>query len=55
MKGEILTAKVNSIIGILFVGSFAFGAALIIWSTAHNKNPLERAFLKYLTDCTYMC
>ena len=55
MKGEILTARVNSFIGCLFVGSFALGAGLIIWNVAHNENPLEQAFLKYLTDCTYMC
>lgn len=55
LQEEIFSAKVNSLIGCLFVGSFALGAALIIWTTAHNENPLEKVFLKYLTDCTYMC
>ena len=47
MKGEILKARINSFIGILFVGSFALWASVIIWQAAFDENPLVNAFMKY--------
>ena len=44
MKEDILKTRVNSIIGIFFVGSCALVASLLIWQTAHGYNPLERVF-----------
>ncbi len=47
LKEEILKAKVNSFIGIVFVGSFALWAGIIIWQTAFEENPLVNTFLSY--------
>ena len=47
MKEDILKAKVNSFIGILFVGSAALWAGIIIWQVAFDENPLVNAFEKY--------
>lgn len=47
MKGDILKARINSFVGILFVGSFALLAGIIIWQVAFNENPLVQAFEKY--------
>ena len=42
-----MKAKVNSFIGILFVGSAALWAGIIIWQVAFDENPLVNAFEKY--------
>jgi len=47
MKGDILKARVNSIIGILFVGSFALWASMLIWQAAFDESPLTNVFVKY--------
>lgn len=47
MKGDILKARVNSFIGILFLGSAALYAGVIIWQTAFDENPLVNVFEKY--------
>jgi hypothetical protein len=44
MKGDILKARVNSTIGVLFVGSFALLASVIIWESSFDYNPLAKAF-----------
>jgi hypothetical protein len=47
MKGELLKARVNTAIGILFVGSFALWATIMILQFAFNQNPIADAFIKY--------
>jgi len=42
-KHEILLSNVNTLLGTIFVASFAFGAGLLIWNAAFGTNPLEKA------------
>lgn len=35
--------SVNSFISLVFVGSFALGAALLIWDAAEMDNPIANA------------
>ena len=39
-NATILGSWVNPVISLLFVGSFALGAGLIIWHTAFGENPI---------------
>ena len=48
MQGEIFNARVNSWVGVFFIGSFALGASLIIWHTAYGENPLANALVPYV-------
>ena len=54
MRDDIWHSKVDSIIGILFVGSFALGAVLIIWQAAFNENPLANAMAAEMTAETQL-
>ena len=45
----IVEAKVRSWLGVLFLGSFALGASLLVWHVAHNTDPLTNALVPYVT------
>lgn len=45
IKHEVLLSDVGTFVGLLFVGSFALGAGLIIWHAAFGNNPLEAVLL----------
>lgn len=47
IKGDIFKRQVNSIVGMVFVGSFALWTGVIIWQTAHHENPIAKAFEQY--------
>lgn len=44
LRDSIWQSRVNSFLGILFIGSFAFGAGLLIWHAAYGENPVANAF-----------
>lgn len=50
LKGEILKSRVNSFVGILFVGSAALYASLLIWQSAHGYNPLTQVFEEHFVS-----
>jgi hypothetical protein len=41
---DIFRSWVNPFISLMFVGSFAFGAFLIVYDTAFGNNPVADAF-----------
>lgn len=47
---NILTARINTIIGALFLGVFAFSAGLIIWHTASGETNLVKALSIHMDD-----
>jgi hypothetical protein len=49
MKGELLTARVNTFIGTLLLLSVTLALCLVVWQAAHGNNPLEEAFVKRLS------
>ena len=54
MRDSIWRSKVRSLIGIMFIGSFALGAGLIIWHAASGKNPVEEAFTLEIANETQL-
>lgn len=50
MDESILRSKVNAFLAAVFVGSFALGAILLVWSTALGHNPLADAFAKIIVS-----
>lgn len=54
MKEAILKARVNSFIGIMFLGTCALVASLLIWQTAHGYNPLAKVFEARLSGVVEM-
>lgn len=48
MKGELLTARVNTFIGTLLLLSVTLALSLVVWQAAHGKNPLEETLVKRL-------
>ena len=46
IRDSILRSNVNTVLALMFVGTFAFGAGLIIWHTALGTDPVEQAFAK---------
>jgi len=50
LQADIFRTRVNTIVGILFVGSFAFGAGLIIWHAAFGVNPVENVLYASLIE-----
>ena len=53
-ENRILSASVNSFVGILFVASFALGAGLLIWDTAFDRNPVSDAFAAIIISETQL-
>jgi len=54
MRRSVWQSQVNGILSLLFVGTFAVGAMLIIWQKAFNDNPLADQFQKYTTQETQL-
>lgn len=47
---DIFRSWVNPFLSILFVGSFALGAFLIVYDTAFGQNPVANAFASVVTQ-----
>ncbi len=49
---NLLKSRVNTVLGTLFLASWAFACCLLIWTFAHNDNPLATVFAKALYEDT---
>jgi len=49
MSTSLLSQRINTIIGTLFLGSFALGAILIVLNAADSSNPIAEAMLAQMT------
>lgn len=46
---SLLNQKINTVIGVIFLGSFALGASLIMLNAAELSNPIAEAMLANTT------
>lgn len=46
-RGQAISLKsnINSVIALMFVGSFALMCGLMVWNSAFGENPVEKIFL----------
>lgn len=49
-EASLMQSNVNSFIALLFVGTVAFAAGLLIWHVATGINPIEKAIASQLYD-----
>ncbi|HVY72501.1 MAG TPA: hypothetical protein VG984_00390 [Candidatus Paceibacterota bacterium] len=49
---SIFRSWINPAISLLFVGSFALGAGLLIWHAAFGENPIANAMAKTIIEHT---
>jgi hypothetical protein len=50
MDKSIFKSKVSGFLSLIFVGTFALGAGLIIWHAAFGENPLANAMASQLSE-----
>lgn len=50
MSRSFLQSQVNAFIALVFVGTCAFGAGLIIVNVAYSTNPLTEVMASYLVQ-----
>lgn len=54
LKASILYTRVNSVIGILFIGSCALWAGITMTEAAWGKNPVANALAKVIEEETVL-
>lgn len=47
---NLLKTRINTILGTLFLVSWTSGCCLMIWTFAHNDNPVATVFAKALYE-----
>lgn len=53
---NVLKSRVNTVIGTVFLATWALGCGLVVWRASFNSDPVEHAFvaaLKIKTDIDY--
>lgn len=49
---NLLKSRINTVIGSLFLASWAFGCGLVVWHTSFDSDPVEHAFVRALSITT---
>jgi len=52
IRGSLLTERVNTLLGSVFLGTCALWAALFIWNVTSGSNPLDKAIAKIVVENT---
>ena len=47
-KQAVFQSRINTIIGSLFIGSWALGCGLILWQASFDQNPLANTIVEVL-------
>lgn len=45
---NLLKSRVNTILGVLFIFSWALACGLVVWHASYDTDPVEQAFVKAL-------
>jgi hypothetical protein len=53
-SATIFKAWINPVISLVFVGTFALGAFLIVWKVAFNENPIANALAQSIERDTVL-
>ncbi len=49
-KQAIFQSRVNTILGLLFIGSWSLGCGLILWQASFDENPLSNVFASAMSS-----